>query len=172
LIARFNRNLSLSRCLAILAVLGLLASQLAAMPHGHAGMTSEGEQRHNATPHFHFGSHADHAHGHSHHGHSQPHPTPLDSANLADDLGDQQPFDGSQESDHDHDAIYVSELDITNSNSAPRVTGAELSGVVTDCAFVWTIELYLCQNSSQQWHPPDKVLDASETFLTLRNLRI
>lgn len=133
-------------------------------------MTSQGEQRHNALPHFHLGCDADHAHGHSHHGHSHPHPAPLDSAEHSHE--DQQPFNSPLGSDHDQNAIYVSELDITSTNSAPRVTGAELAEVVAVCDFVWTTKLWLSPSSLQPWHPPDKVLDASETFLTLRNLRI
>src|SRR5688572_8979386 len=61
-----------------LVIMGFVASQLAAAPHAHRGISQEEQQQHDATPHFHYSwvCHDHSEHGHSHGGDSHQHDRP------------------------------------------------------------------------------------------------
>lgn len=159
------------RCISILVIIGLCASQLAVVPHAHAGITAEQQQKHDATPHFHcnwFG-HDHHGHDHSHgdRGHKHEHPSKPAKGST-----DKPLPDGVASVDHDANAVYV-----------PTPANAVAAGKQQDLptsSLIWAA-LCVCQGAnpttdsdevSPNWRPPDAVMDGSGTYLTLRNLRI
>ena len=150
------------RCISFLVIAGLFVSQLAAVPHAHAGISAKDQQRHDATPHFHchWHCHGEHAHGHSHAPGEQSQST--DGESQVNGVGGQH---------HNATAIFaplqVSDAASTSHKGSVTST-SELAPLPTvDAADCW---LSVC--STPRWHPPDKTQDASDTYLTLRNLRI
>lgn len=165
------------RCISLLVIMGLFASQLAAIPHAHAGISAADQQRHDATPHFHgdWFHHGDHTHGHSH-GERKHAPTepPKEEGSEPGENSDGQPLsDGLGGPGHDTSAIFV-----------PIRAGAlSTAREQESAASAWQLAAMVPANdglgdnwpspcSTPRWHPPDEVLDASDTYLTLRNLRI
>lgn len=169
------------RCVSLCVLAVFLASQLAAVPHAHGATSPEEQQKHSATPHFHcewFGD-TDHDHDHSHGGHSHSHagqqqedcPKP-----KSDDSQDRQPQGtGLSGTDHDADAIFVfvSGQACTASTTSYKDLAASAWQLVAlarlpDCLS----DLQARLSPSFRGHPPDEVLDDSDIYLTLRNLRI
>jgi len=158
----------LRRCISLLVIIGLFANQLASVPHAHAGISAEEQQKHDATPHFHWTwrSHHHDEGGHSRDGHSHHHDRPSEPA--------KEPTlpDGQNGVGHDATAVYC-----PGSVAAAPVVQQQvlylslLSAVGT---------LSLCPPPAElgrgagfgQGRPPDKVLDGSNIYLKLRNLRI
>ncbi len=163
------------RCVSVLLIAGFLASQLAVIPHAHRAASAAERQRHNATPHFHcewFG-HAGHNHGHSHpgHGHSHPGPQHEGTKPASDNSGGQPLGTGLSGVDHDTDAIFLPSQAAVVSNVKVQVVAAwelALLARIPD----WLSDLQASPGPLIQWHPPDAVLDDSDSYLTLRNLRI
>lgn len=158
------------RCLSLLVIAGLLASQLAVIPHVHGSATPEEQQKHNATPHIHCAwlGHSGHDHSHSGKGHSHPGSHHDEGAKPATDDSDGHPLAiGLSGADHDTDAIFVSDQAATASRQVSAWQPAALAPLFTGIN-----DLRSRQSPSPRWHPPDEVLDASDTYLTLRNLRI
>ena len=151
--------------------MGLFASQLASIPHAHAGNSTEEQQKHDATPHFHCRSlgqdhhESDHSQGrHSHQddGHSEP----------AKNSHHQPLSDGLRDAGHDATAVYCP-------GNATSASVGQQHG-----SYLWLLSglgiLAICQSLQPElscgpfgWgRPPDKVLDDSNIYLTLRHLRI
>lgn len=152
------------RCISLLVIAGLFASQLAAVPHAHGGLSDAEQQRHDATPHFHANwlGHGDHGHSHGGHRHE-----PAEQANgqpLSTEIGGP---------DHDASAIFVpiqSAAPVTASQQESAAAAWQLAALVPASDGLSDIGPSL--GSTPPWHPPDEVLDGSDTYLTLRNLRI
>lgn len=163
-------------CVVLSLILGLAAGQLAAMPHAH-GYSEALQQQHDVTPHFHFAwfevpshnhghSHSKHHHGHSHSGHHH--------AILAPAIVERHEPTSSNAIyaiQHDADAVYVSGLVLA--------TGPAEGSVPQDWAFIATTPVYFTLEDlhavlqpAPRWHPPDKVQDDSNIYLTMQNLRI
>jgi len=156
---------------------GSLTNHLVVPPHAHAEMTAEEQRVHDETPHIHCGQLGHQKKGHSH-PHckvensqlEQQHKSGNKSKILEDAEGRSTDFTSS---DHDADAIYIPEMVCAISIA----THQELA----QCS--WNlVRLLTCSMSFDEppadisllprWQTPAKVLDASETFLTLRNLRL
>lgn len=154
--------------------------------HVHAEMSLEERLAHDATPHFHFGRHAqchgsaksthchgdghvhhhhESGHGHSHlmHGHGDAHPLDTQSCPI------QCPID-----DHSSDAIFLVEIDAALPSNGyspvPRFENAD-SGWPPFGACYHTSSQRL-SNELEFERPPDKVLDGSTIYLIYRQLRI
>ncbi len=172
----------LRRYVSLLVIMGLFASQLAAMPHAHAGATTVERQKHDSTPHFHlhwFEDGHDHAHcsgGHKH-SHDSLHDEPLHGDSPAQEpTGDSQAqplSNGLSSASHDANAIFVpvcaNAFSVTSQDASPTtalqfVTIATLVNLLEDA---WS-----CMRSTRPVHPPDAAKDGSDIYLTLRNLRI
>ena len=165
------------RAVSLLVIAGLIVGQLAAIPHAHGAMSAEEQREHDATPHFHnrWLGHPHHDHAHPHGGHSHSHSAkvhPKHSKPASDDSSTQPLGLVPSGSAHDADAIYLPHA------GAPSMTSHKVTiawalqvGKLTPLAFCFAVsqakgEDYL------RWHPPDEVQDASDYYLTLRNLRI
>jgi hypothetical protein len=159
------------RCVSLLVIVGLFASQLAAIPHAHGATSSEEQQKHDAKPHIHLFGHCSHSHSHSHakddhHHHHDSIPSEDESANhpLA-------PI--SDVPEHDSDAFYfvASPSIFAGSTTQIHTISAMVMALQTPTAG-WAGEHQAESARGLPWHPPDTVLDDSETYLTLRTLRI
>jgi hypothetical protein len=160
------------RCITLLVIVGLCVSQLAAVPHAHAGNSENEQQKHNANPHFHWSwwSHEHHGHDHLHGGHHHKHDGPSEP-------GKKSPSPALPERPnnpgHDATAIYCP-------GNATAVS-VEPQHVATLSLLLGLASFALCQpdpvvelhdGGLDRGRPPDKVLDDSNIYLTLRNLRI
>jgi len=153
----------LRRCISTLVLIGFVASQLAAVPHAHAGLSPEAQRKHDAQPHVHVGH--SHGHSHSHGGHSNEYagdkPSPTKSA---------PPPEGTE---HDANAVYLS-----GGASAPitvrqQHTSESIRSLLAANDGVNVAWLYLPQPAAAApIRPPDAHAGSSKVFLTLRNLRI
>ena len=152
------------RGVSVLAVLGYLAGQLAAIPHAHAGGSPHDHEF--SQPHFHLlwfgGAHPRHPHLHD------------DAAVLNSDRASARPkICRDATDDHDDDAIYLSpvsvalaaagesHLDALNGQTAVSPIGAALFEPVFGVAFFAWRE-----------HPPDSSGRHCALFVALRTLRI
>jgi len=161
-------------------IVGLFASHLAAVPHAHGRVSAAEQRQHDSTPHFHldwlFGAehehgnkhrhgeqgHSAHDHGHSHGQHDSIPPEGSDG---------QLPSNSSHGSDHDAGAIYLVHAgQVPIPNQVSTELASQFAGTVPDFEYLATMWPILF--SLAHWHPPDGVLDASDIYLTLRNLRI
>ena len=165
------------RFICLITAAGFVATQAAIIPHAHGSGSAEFQREHDANPHFHWGSsdhnehHHDHTHaesGDSHSGHHHQQKTPTSPCESS----TEQPVGVLSPEQHDADAIYLPAMDCsayllsrTHSLSksvqvtevpAPLVLGGEHSGM----------------GQPIRCRPPDAVVDGSETYLILRNLRI
>jgi hypothetical protein len=173
------------RCIVISVILGHFASQLAAVPHAHAGLSADERERHDAVPHFHcdwlgggqhesdhgghdHGQHDHGGHDHSHRGHKH-HDEP---AGVPQESTEQIPADGLGSCDHDATAIccpvHATRITVSQPQGDEALElaplAAPIGGVLADCYLNgWTPDL---------GRPPDETLDGSNLYLTLRNLRI
>jgi hypothetical protein len=159
------------RCISLLVIVGLFASQLAAVPHAHVGISLEELQKHDATPHFHCSwlCHDDHGHDHSHGGHSHQHESPLKPVKQS---ADEPLPDGVAVLNHNANAVYApthaSAVAAGKQQDIPT-SSLVLAAVCASQAYIPAIDW---DKVSRHGHPPDAVLDGSDTYLTLRNLRI
>lgn len=164
------------RCVSLLVIAGFIASQLAAIPHAHGAASAEQQREHDATPHFHWGwlGHADDDHGHSNSGHGHSHPGQEISG------GSEPPSDGSEgqplgtglsSSDHDADAFFIPKQAASASSAKNQLVSAWQFAALAPPPD-WIGDLQASEQLSVRWHPPDEVLDGSDRYLTLRNLRI
>lgn len=165
------------RCISLLVIVGLFASQLAAIPHAHAGNSAEEQQKHDATPHFHskwFGG--GHDHGHPHGGRSHSHVGERKEKPASESAGDSkdQPLsDGLNGNDHDANAVYVplhAGAPSTNSQNESKAAASQIAAtaVLTEVLR----DAWPTVSSTPPLHPPGAVQDGSDIYLTLRNLRI
>ena len=164
------------RTASLLVIAGLLANQLAAIPHAHAAGEPAG---HDASPHFHwvwFGwgeAHSDHEHEHcSHAGDhaSTPSSSTCESVESSCSHSLCNCFDRES---HDQDSVYVPELNCIRSDAAgkaPQVDAPQVTGLVHTAALGHHPQAL--SPLSRHWRPPDEVLAGSNSYLTLRNLRI
>jgi hypothetical protein len=159
------------RCVSLLVIAGLFASQLAAIPHAHGATSPEEQRKHDAMPHIHLLGHSSHGHSHSaakddhdHHHHSAPPDEESAKQSLA--LSGGAP-------EHDSDAFYfvASPRFFAGSTAQVHTISALLVAVQTPNAG-WAEGHQAESARGLLWHPPDSVLDDSETYLTLRTLRI
>lgn len=162
----------LPRSLAFAAIVGLLASQLAALPHAHSWTSPIEQQKHDSTPHVHLEwlGLSQHRHEHSHGGHTHSHAKGGQrEAKPIEEQDDTAPIQNS--GDHKTSAIVVSVplgLSVAISHQdAPTATSQLLAGEVP---FVCQIDLN--RNQPICWHPPDLAWADSHLYLSLRNLRI
>lgn len=168
------------RCVSLLVIAGFLASQLAAVPHAHGGASPEGRREHDAAPHFHWAwlSHAAHHHDHSHspsgHEHSHSGPQSRDQndskGSSGEPIGPPQ-ITGLPGAGHDADAIFVSGQ--TAAASPSKDQASKTTQLIASVRLVACLDgLALNPRLPPCWHPSDEALDASDTYLILRNLRI
>jgi len=161
------------RCVSLLVLAGFLASQLAAMPHAHG--VDDGEQRDLSTKrHFHWAwfvdVHGDHdhthlSHRHTHAGHGCSYDAPQESEAAQTGLVVGQWTCG----DHDFDAVFVPEPTVgTSPQHDPQAW--QLASIVALPEELG--QLVSAGERPVPWHPPDEILDASDTYLTLRMLRL
>jgi hypothetical protein len=156
------------RCLLLLVIAGMLASQLAALPHAHAGLSANEQKEHDATPHVHCTSGHRHHHSHVNHLHQRSAPP-----KTAEDSHQNLPQDGVQQETHDATAIYCPQFIATKYSSQERASSlancfSQLCVEIRHLAAVPQV-VVLCAD----WrHPPDAVQDDSHLYLTLRTLRI
>ena len=164
------------RCTSVFVMIGLLASNLAAVPHAHAGMSAADQKRHDATPHFHGHRHhhADDGHSHAHEGHHHPHRGGVASFNRA-----AKPAKRHSVSDDFSVAEHVATAIIVPAQNGAVTTDSRVNHKLSppQPLFVGQLQAALLpapwrERSITCWHPPDKVRDASDTYLTLRNLRL
>lgn len=156
------------RCVSLLMIVGMFASQLAAIPHAHGATSREEQRKHDATPHFHwFG----HCHSHTHGKHDHHHQQDQTSKNDTSDR--QTPRPAGTDSDHDADAVYLA-----SGTSCTLDSGAQVSSVRI---LLFALQVPVAPSNcgidgkavrGLPLRPPDQVLDGSEIYLTLRTLRI
>lgn len=171
---------------AISLIAGLLAGQLAARPHAHGYSTPLQQQQHDVTPHFHFAwfgtpshdhghshskHHHHHGHSHSHHGHSHyKRSQPVIASNIVEPQ--KQPTGNNIDAiQHDADAVYLTGLvlaTVPTESSIPQ----DWAFIATTPVFFTLEDLLAVLQPAPRWHPPDKMLDDSNIYLTTRNLRI
>jgi hypothetical protein len=163
-------------CISVFVIAGLFASQLAAVPHAHGGSSSEDRHEHDVKPHFHCkwlsAGHGVHEHGGKAHSHAAPTPEPVPT-NCESDSGDSLPSVGVRTTHHDANAVYVPSQ-VASGPPTNLTQGITSAGQVAFCfpSPVGHSGLSSIARPTPCWHPPDEVLDASNTYLTLRNLRI
>jgi len=157
------------RIVSIVVVLGLLAGNLAAVPHAHSGMTAAEHEAHDATPHFHLptacGGLSGHSHGPGHaHQHFHGDRTPSASANV--------PVIASLAAiDHDSNAIYTP--DSVGRNSNVDTAAAVPSRLLASPSFEWAISGDAAHASRWQKAPQEESRgDTAPLYLVLRTLRI
>lgn len=163
-------------CISLLVTIGLFASQLAAVPHAHGEIAPADREEHDARPHFHglWGNGGQHAHTHDGHAHS--HSTPPQKPASLDPEGTPgvaRPSEGIRNTHHDATAVYVP-LQVASCPATSSTACVVLAWQLAACADLAADPGIVSLNirSAPGWHPPDEVLDASGTYLTLRNLRI
>lgn len=157
------------RCISLLVVAGILAGQLATIPHAHARLSAAEQKRHDATPHFHShrARHAHHGHGHQHR-HAPKVPRRELQQRPLQVAGDST--DSPVEADgHESSAFFVP---VSAPSTAQKGLGAfanpKASSTPATGILLVASQLKL---ASPPWHPPDEVLDGSNLYLTLRTLR-
>jgi len=160
------------RCVSLLMIVGMFASQLAAVPHSHGATSLEEQQKHDATPHFHWFGYCQHCHSHSHaHGKHDHHHH--ESPSEHEDSDRETPRPDGNSLDHDADAIYLGGGTNCTMGSSTQVSSTRF--LLT--ALQVPVATSICGIEAKEvrglpWRPPDQVLDGSEIYLTLRTLRI
>jgi hypothetical protein len=160
------------RSVSFLAIVSLFASQLAAIPHAHGATSPEEQRKHDETPHFHWFGYCQHCQSHSHprgkHDHHHH-----DTSSKHGKSDGQAPLPDGNSVDHAADAIYLGGGTNCTFGSSTQVSSTQIllialqSPVATS---ICGIEAKVVRGLP--WRPPDQVLDDSETYLTLRTLRI
>ena len=157
----------LRRWISCLVIVGLLAGQLAAMPHAHGAMSLDEQREHDARPHLHFPFAGEgHQHDeHDHHGHDhggdQHGQDPLQAAGLPGCCCD------------DGDAVYL-----VGSGSLTAGSGDKSQTLARPAAELLTVALPSADPSQDARllfalaHPPDDAAPGVKLFLKLRTLRI
>jgi hypothetical protein len=162
------------RCVSLLLIVGMFASQLAAVPHAHGATSQEEQRKHDATPHFHWFGYCQHCHSHSHsHAHGKHGHHHHETASEHDNSDRQTPRPDGNSLDHDADAIYLGGGTNCTMGSSTRVSSTQVLLI----ALQTPVATSICGIEAKEvrglpWRPPDQVLDDSETYLTLRTLRI
>ncbi len=158
------------RCVSLLIIVGMFASQLAAVPHAHAEFSQEEQRKHDATPHFHLFGHCQQCRSHSHaDGSHHRH----DRLSEQDESDRQNSPPVGKSPGHDADAVFVgigtdcTLVSITQVSSTQVLLIALQTPVATSICGIEAKEV-----QGLPWRPPEQVLDDSETYLTLRTLRI
>ena len=165
-------------CVTFLAIVGFLTNHLVVMvPHAHAGMTAEEQKEHDATPHFHCGHacHSNKSHSHSNgkvdHSQTENRDKGSDKHEITGDLDDHLLI--SIDLEHDADAIFLPVTAGVPSRINHQEVTLSLWQLVPLLSFSTSCdELRSNSAASSFWQVPAKVSDASDTYLTLRNLRI
>ena len=148
----------------IFALLGLVVSQMATLPHAHAGLSPGQERELNARPHIHVGREPP-AHSHDHL-HSQGHDGPSQAQISANGrLGRVRIYSSTNE--HDTDAIYLSSGSTAWTH---RVSVAAELSKPTSNDFVSLLSEV--RSSFLSRHPPNRDTHSGKLFLKLRTLRI
>lgn len=162
----------LQRGIALLVIVGFLASQLAAIPHAHSCYSTTQQQKHDSTPHVHLSwlgsSHHHHDHLHGGRPHSHPHvkhhgSTPVEKHD------DSAPIQDSE--DHDASAISIAVplgLPISSSQATAGTETSQLPAIAVPIVCHSDLSRFqpIC------WHPPDSAWADSHLYLSLRNLRL
>ncbi len=156
------------RCISTFLITGLLFSQLAAFPHVHGGGSAAEQQRHDATPHFHY-----HWNSHKDCGEVHFHSTRLAVSHLrSDGKSQREPLsEGLTSASHDADAIFV-QIHPGTPPKTSQIESAIAQLAVFARFFDQPIGIELGIHSPLPWHPPDEIGDESDIYLTLRNLRL
>lgn len=149
--------------LAITLIFSMLVSQLAAVRHSHAGMSTQEQLEHDAHPHVHSSSHAAHSHHHSHQHHSHSRHHHAQNSTNAD------PVQCAVDTDHDADAIYLHVPNLTNDGRAKADQQIADNSLSFDTVCLFDLAP---RTINAHWHPPDKPQSISDIYLLLRNLRI
>lgn len=163
------------RVVSALAVLSLLASQWARVPHAHSRMTTEERQKHDATPHVHLplGMQAGHSHGHHHsHAHQGGHQHVSGTHHASASVP--QAFSATG-SDHEADVVYLPHaLDAPAITNGQAVANGSWHVSLQHPIATWEVLLGVNAREWNCWHPPDLMVDAARApiYLTLRTLRI
>lgn len=160
------------RTVSLLIIVGMLASQLAAVPHAHGATSEEAKRKHDATPHFHWFGHCSncksHSHDHGKHCHQHEHPT---SEDRPTERKESQPVGDTM--DHNADAIYVvggTTLTVGSATQQAAVQSVLAALQMPIATSIVAVEVVI--PAERTWRPPDQVLDDSDAYLTLRTLRI
>jgi hypothetical protein len=160
------------RSVSYLLMFGLLAGQLAAVPHSHGMASAEEQREHDAVPHIHldwlWGSHHDHGHGPPGPSHSQ---NVFDSTSSSESAAGQRLVTGLGGADHANAIVVAKHFFSSRTGQLDaRAFGCQLSALLRIPNYF--NDLRANSNSSIPWHPPDQVFGAADIYLTLRNLRI
>jgi len=166
------------RLVAITVVLGLFASNLAAVPHAHGSMTAAEQADHDSTPHFHlpFGGSevVGHSHGagHAHHHHRHHHKYSHRDLTHAAGAKVKSPIAfGQVMVEHDASAVYGPSCHVAIERVDVLASAASLALVSVPLA-MWVSADGL---QSSCWHRVPIVAPqggAAPLFLALRTLRI
>lgn len=161
------------RCISLLIIAGVLAGQLAEIPHAHGGMSAEEQRVHDLSPHIHCHSHQHHSQSdHSQSDHSQAESTPPPESEGDGNGGVNAGFDW-----HHHAADSV-EIDLPYQS----LTGSAVSSAShvkmlrqLDC-LTWaagnSCPPILQILSSRLFTPPASCANGSDLYLTTCKLRI
>jgi hypothetical protein len=173
-----------NRVVTCLMILGVLASQLARIPHGHEGMSESEKDEHDRVPHLHLASPVPHG-GHSHQTHSHtgdPHTAHphLTASHWHNDLCAEQSEQNQKEAPSleglcpQHHALII----YLSGKQAADITPVNVESQAFNTALAPMLIVGLDAGSSitlqrHTWRPPDDdVLNSSGTYLILRQLRI
>ena len=161
------------RCVSLLMIAGMFASQLAAIPHAHGATSREEQRKHDATPHFHWFGNCQHCHSHSHsHAHGKNDHHRHETASEHDKSDRETPPDGNS-LDHDADALYLGGGTNCTMVSSTQVSSARILLTTLQVPVATSIcGIEAKEVRGLSWRPPDQVIDGSEIYLTLRTLRI
>jgi len=143
------------RCISILLLLGFVASQLAAVPHAHAGRSDAG---HDAHPHVHLAWFCHDHHGEREHDHDSHESTPGRSIGT--------------DREHDCDAVYLSRNPLRNQSVETAVSDMRSTAVATLPVAVPSSFLLSEQPSPVAADALPSRAPNCALYLTLRALRI
>ena len=154
-------------CVYLLAIFGMLTSQLVAVPHAHGGLTIDAQREHDATPHFHS------RRFHRRHDHTPDGDSHRHFVDPSEGAPHQRP-DAIPQREHDATAIDCGSQVIAA--SAAQLQTWSTTRLVT-WGTILQIDLFAPYKLANECKfisgpPPDQVLDRSNLYLTLRNLRI
>ena len=160
------------RCLFLLVIWGLVASNLASIPHAHARMSTEEQHQHDTTPHVHPSwlghHHGGRAHSHSDHRHQhaapeqptqQPPSTPLPC--------------GVHDADGHHAmAVFFLPVALSYTGEPAESLFPVSNAPAEQVACVPAFALIEVRDLTRQGDPPDYGASSANLYLKLRNLRI
>lgn len=166
------------RCLFLLVIWGLVASNLASIPHAHARMSTEEQHQHDTTPHFHpswLGHHhggKDHSHGDHRHQHAAP-ARPTQPAQPTQQPQSELLSVGIDDGDGHHAmAIFLLPVALICTGERAVSLFPVLNAPAELVACIPIFALIEVRDPIRQGDPPDHGGWSGYLYLKLRNLRI